>query len=118
MRAQILPIAIIYLKKINSLQGVTFPAMYALWGKWAPPGERSRLVTISIAGERHISFNLVSFPYIIMYSLISGVYFGNLASFPLSALLCQYGFDGGWPSVFYVFGMSTNIEKYVITLHM
>jgi len=82
--------------------------MYALWGKWAPPSERSRLVTISIAGERH---NYSCFPHNYVFSHISGVYFGNLASFPLSALLCQYGFDGGWPSVFYVFGMSTNIEK-------
>ena len=35
---------------------------------------------------------------------VAGPYLGNIISFPLSALLCQYGFDGGWPSVFYVFG--------------
>ena len=23
---------------------------------------------------------------------------------PLSGLLCEYGFDGGWPTVFYFFG--------------
>ena len=32
------------------LQGVTFPAMHAIWAKWAPPAERSRLATISYAG--------------------------------------------------------------------
>lgn len=63
-------------------EGVTFPAMHAIWAKWAPPAERSRLATITYAG-----------PHI-----------GTVLSFPLSALLIQYGFDGGWPSVFYVFG--------------
>ena len=63
-------------------QGVTFPAMHAIWAKWAPPTERSMLATITYAG-----------PHI-----------GTVLSFPLSALLIQYGFAGGWPSVFYVFG--------------
>lgn len=66
-------------------QGVTFPAMHAIWAKWAPPKERSMLATITYAG-----------PHI-----------GTVLSFPLSALLVQYGFDGGWPSVFYVFGELT-----------
>ena len=56
--------------------------MHVLWSKWAPPMERSRLATISYAG-----------PHI-----------GTVLSFPLSGLLVQYGFAGGWPSVFYVFG--------------
>lgn len=67
---------------MSLLQGVTFPAMHAMWAKWAPPVERSRLATITYAG-----------PHI-----------GTVLSFPLSALLVRYGFAGGWPSVFYVFG--------------
>ena len=37
--------------------------------------------------------------------LLIGVYVGNIISFPFSAVLCEYGFAGGWPSVFYIFGM-------------
>ncbi|EDX07390.1 GD25524 [Drosophila simulans] len=32
-------------------------------------------------------------------------YFGTIISMPLSGLLAEYGFDGGWPSIFYVFGV-------------
>lgn len=71
------------------VQGVTFPAMHAIWSKWAPPKERSVLATITYAG-----------PHI-----------GTVLSFPLSALLVQYGFDGGWPSVFYIFGEQTSLAR-------
>lgn len=33
-------------------QGVSYPAMHAMWASWAPPLERSRLLTISYAGTR------------------------------------------------------------------
>ena len=32
------------------LQGVTFPAMNAMWGHWAPIWERSKLAGFSYAG--------------------------------------------------------------------
>ncbi|KAH9505447.1 hypothetical protein Btru_057321 [Bulinus truncatus] len=57
-------------------------AMYGIWSKWAPPGEISRLLGLSLAGQM----------------------MGNVVVFPVSGLLCKYGFLGGWPSVFYVFG--------------
>lgn len=33
-------------------QGVTYPACHGMWSKWAPPLERSRLVTTSFCGKR------------------------------------------------------------------
>ena len=36
--------------------------------------------------------------------LISGCPVGTILTMPLTGLLTKYGFDGGWASVFYVFG--------------
>ncbi|CAL1526623.1 unnamed protein product [Lymnaea stagnalis] len=58
-------------------------AMYGIWEKWAPPKERAGLISLGISGQM----------------------LGNITVFPVSALLCKYGFLGGWPSVFYVFGI-------------
>jgi len=33
------------------MQGVTFPAMHAMLGKWAPPLERSMMATLAFAGK-------------------------------------------------------------------
>lgn len=39
-------------------QGATFPAMHTLWGKWAPPQERSLLASITYAGTNAVSLTL------------------------------------------------------------
>lgn len=40
--------------KISITQGVTYPAIHAVWSKWAPPLERTKLATFAFAGERKI----------------------------------------------------------------
>ncbi|XP_077351195.1 sialin isoform X1 [Festucalex cinctus] len=60
-------------------EGVTYPAMYSMWAAWAPPLERSRLLTISYIGSQ----------------------IGTVVSLPLSAEICFY-LD--WTYVFYIFG--------------
>ena len=35
---------------------------------------------------------------------ISGLQIGNIVSMPIVGYLCVDGFDGGWPSIFYIFG--------------
>lgn len=67
--------------------GAVFPAMHALWGNWAPPMERSKLTAFTYAGAQ----------------------VGNVITFPVAAVLCKYGFAGGWPSIFYVLGISSFI---------
>lgn len=38
-------------------------------------------------------------------AVYAGAQFGTVISMPLSGLLSAYGFSGGWPSIFYVFGL-------------
>ena len=49
-----------------------------------------------------------------------GAQLGTVIASPLSGLLCTYGFDGGWPSVFYVFGkLALNlVNEYVVLWHI
>ncbi|XP_036422476.1 sialin [Colossoma macropomum] len=60
-------------------EGVTFPAMMAMWACWAPPLERARLMTLSGAGGN----------------------FGAFVAFPLTGFICH---SLGWPAVFYCCG--------------
>ncbi|GIY75448.1 hypothetical protein CEXT_252182 [Caerostris extrusa] len=60
-------------------EGVTFPAMNAMIGRWAPKMERSRMAAI----------------------IYSGAAVGNVFSFALSGYISA---TIGWPSVFYIFG--------------
>ncbi|MEE6476486.1 hypothetical protein FKM82_011092 [Ascaphus truei] len=72
-----------YLIAVRALEGlgegVTFPAMHAMWSSWAPPLERSRLLSLSYAGAQ----------------------LGTVVSLPLSGLICYYM---SWIYVFYIFG--------------
>lgn len=60
-------------------EGVTFPCIHAVWARWAPPKERSRMASTAFAGN----------------------YAGTVVAMPLSGLLAT---AYGWESLFYVFG--------------
>ncbi|XP_023217799.1 sialin-like isoform X2 [Centruroides sculpturatus] len=63
-------------------QGISYTAMYTLFARWAPVQERGTLVSICISGNQ----------------------VGTVLSTVITGYLCEYGFAGGWPSAFYVFG--------------
>lgn len=46
-----------------------------------------------------------------------GAQFGTVVSMPLSGLLAAYGFAGGWPSIFYVFGVIGTIWSLVFLFY-
>ncbi|XP_034140514.1 putative inorganic phosphate cotransporter [Drosophila guanche] len=68
-------------------EGPIVPCTHSMLALWIPPDERSR------AGA----------------AVYAGAQFGTIVSMPLSGLLAEYGFDGGWPSIFYVFGILTTV---------
>ncbi|KAH9523359.1 hypothetical protein Btru_039829 [Bulinus truncatus] len=65
--------------------GVSFPCIQTILGHWAPVYEKSKLVSIVYAGLST----------------------GNVVTFSVSGLMCQYGFDNGWGSIFYLSGLFT-----------
>ena len=65
---------------VGFCHGVTFPCMHGMLGYWAPPLERSKLISI----------------------YVSGCSIGTCVLFPLAGILI-YSF--GWPSVFYFTGL-------------
>ena len=75
------PYALAVVRMFEGLfEGVTFPCMHAIWGKWAPPFERSKLVTISM----------------------SGPFAGTVVGMSGSGIIAH---NMGWPWVFYLFGI-------------
>ena len=63
-------------------KGVFWPSISSIWSRWAPPSERSTLAGLANSGS----------------------WVGNIVAFPLASYLCVNGFNGGWPSIFYIFG--------------
>ena len=61
-------------------EGVTFPSVYSLFGRWTPPEEKSRAISLAL----------------------SGTSFGSVAALLLTPpLIVAYG----WEAAFYVFGL-------------
>jgi MFS family permease len=69
---------------IGTAHGAILPSVSSFWAYWAPPAERARTVGFASTGSR----------------------IGNILALSIGGYLCAYGFDGGWPSIFYTFGGS------------
>jgi len=63
-------------------ESVMLPANHSLIARWSAPKYRSIVVTV----------------------IYSGTEVGIIVGMLLTGVLCDYGFAGGWPSAFYVFG--------------
>nr|XP_053635789.1 sialin-like [Cherax quadricarinatus] len=64
-------------------EGVTFPSMNFMLASWVPQNERPKFSTLVYAG----------------------VQFGTVVTMAATGWLCDSDFMGGWPSVFYIFGV-------------
>ena len=65
------------------------PAMSAIFVYWAPAKDRTKMLGSST----------------------SGAWVGNIIALPLGGFLCVYGFDGGWPTIFYIFGNLITVDN-------
>lgn len=62
--------------------GACKPAISSMFVHWAPSTEKSRMIGFASTG--------------------GGL--GNILALTIGSNLCLYGFAGGWPSIFYIFG--------------
>ncbi|CAF0884850.1 unnamed protein product, partial [Brachionus calyciflorus] len=67
---------------IGLAHGALWPAMSSLFVHWTPSNERTKIIGTATAGA----------------------WVGNIVALPVGGVLCVYGFGGGWPSIFYLFG--------------
>ena len=49
-----------------------------------------------------------------LFDCVTGAQLGNFVALPVTGLLCQYGFDGGWASSFYILGKQKCVCVYNI----
>ncbi|XP_014246329.1 putative inorganic phosphate cotransporter isoform X2 [Cimex lectularius] len=81
-------VSLIIIRFIQGLgEGPIVPCTHAMLAKWIPPNERSRMGAIVYAGAQ----------------------FGTVVSMPLSGILSDVDELGGWPSIFYFFGVLSTI---------
>lgn len=73
------------------IQGVLYPSSYTLLGRWVPPDERSRGGSLLLASQP----------------------LGNILAMGMSGWLAT---SWGWPSIFYVFGLSGVVIAALILL--
>ncbi len=74
------PICLILLRTLQGIfQGFVYTSMHALWSKWAPPPERSKMATFAFSGS----------------------YLGSVVMLSVGGLLVE---NVNWQSVFYVSG--------------
>ncbi|KAI0981539.1 hypothetical protein GJ496_005293 [Pomphorhynchus laevis] len=79
---------IVFMRVLVGLSaGMIFPSVSQLWSRWAPIQDRSILIGFAVSGS----------------------HLGSVFTLPLGGYLCQNGFGGGWPSLFYSISIMTFI---------
>ena len=94
-------------------EGVSYPSIHAIWSRWAPPLEQSRITAFAFSGNFYYSLQSTTFfslLFILFSNCITGMYMGTVIAMPLAGILAQYV---SWEAIFYVFGKPQNIESWL-----
>lgn len=73
---------------------MTFPAMHMLLGRWTPSQERTILASV----------------------IYSSCYLGTVIAQPVTGWLCDSSFLLGWPSSFYIFGITGTVTSILFAI--
>ena len=88
---------------------------HARWHGYVKPIKLSnayRSLSTCYEAPEIIKVCFLTYPNIFVVCVyFSGSQLGNALTFPIAGLLCAYGFDGGWPSIFYCTGKNLTLLK-------
>jgi hypothetical protein len=77
----------------------------ALYWKGVPNnGNQPNEMFADVVVTELLNLNVTCLSCTIYFTCCIGTHFGTVIALPLSGVLCDSGFLGGWPSAFYVFG--------------
>ncbi len=89
------------------LKGFIYPSLHAIWAKWAPRNDKSKLATFAFSGrltwkeEKKTSF---------YWEIFLGSYFGTFIAMMFGGLIAAHW---SWEWIFYLSGKFYKIEKMI-----
>ena len=98
-------------RALYSCEGVVLN-YHVLWSavRYESPSDVSTFTTNYVTLFSFLSYLKISYLSFNFLLSLTGCPVGNILAIPITGMLAKYGFDGGWPSVFYCFGKLSQLH--------